>query len=225
MYTRGLIRGPFFSKSFIPTAARSQKTSPKNRCSCGGLRISRPFFGAPYQLFKRFPPQNGRLGPNFWKTFRKPHGLLISLSRSAERTTFQPGPQKEGLLKVCRKFDTICTPHSAERTIFSRYDSKKRSVPQKASFSARFSELSRKSRQSTTWAIRANPGKTSAKRPQLTFPPPLHTRVAHLDLSMYPPFFCCCCFQPFYVWGGGGGLCLFISRHRLFALICLLCCF
>ena len=146
--------------------------SPKNRCRYGGLRISRTFFGAPYQLFKRFPPQNGRLGPNFWKTFEKPHGLLISFSRSAERTTFQPGPQKEGLSKVCRKFDTICTPHSAERTIFSRYDAKKRSVPQKASFSARFSELSRKSRQSTTWANRANPGKTSAKRPQLTFPPP-----------------------------------------------------
>ena len=40
-----------------------------------------------------------------------------------------------------------------------------------------------------------------------------------------PPFLFCWCFQPFYVWGGGGGLCLFISRHRLFALICLVCCF
>ena len=40
-----------------------------------------------------------------------------------------------------------------------------------------------------------------------------------------PPFLFSWCFQPFYVWGGGGGLCLFISRHRLFAPIRLVCCF
>ena len=39
-----------------------------------------------------------------------------------------------------------------------------------------------------------------------------------------PPFLFCWCFQPFYVWGGVG-LCLFISRHRLFAPIRLVCCF
>ena len=180
--------GPiFFLKISFPTAARSQKTEnlgcwnradtePPKQVQIRRAPCQPYFFWAPYQLFKRFPPQNGRLGPNFLKTFEKPHGLLISFSRSAERTTFQPGPQKEGLSKVCRKFDTNCTPHSAERTIFSRYDAKKRSVPQKESFSARFSELSRISRQSTTWANRPNPGKISAKRPQLTFlpPPPWH---------------------------------------------------
>ena len=137
LYPRGLIRSPFFFKK--DHSHRSQKPknrkfglskvglirSPKNRCRYGGLRVSRTLFGAPYQLFKRFPPQNGRFWANFFKTFKKPHGLLISFSRSAERTTFRSGPQKEALSKVCRKFDTICTPHSAERTIFSRYDSKK----------------------------------------------------------------------------------------------------
>ena len=128
MYPSGLIRSPFFSKKV--NSHRSQKPknrkfglskvglirSPKNRCRYGGLLVSRTFFGAPYQLFKRFPPQNGRFGPNFLKLFEKPHGLLISFSRSAERTTFRSGPQKEALSKVCRKFDTNCTPHSAERT-------------------------------------------------------------------------------------------------------------
>ena len=82
------------------------------------------------------------LGIIFLKLFEKPHGLLISFSRSAERTTFRSGPQKEALSKVCRKFDTFCTPHSAERTIFSRYDAKNRSVPQKERMLARFSKLS-----------------------------------------------------------------------------------
>ena len=130
MYPRGLIRSPFlFEKNH---SHRSQKPrnrkfglskvglirSPKNRCRYGGLLVSRTFFGAPYQLFKRFPPQNGRFWANFLKTFKKPHGLLISFSRSAERTQLQPGPQKEALSKVCRKFDTNCIPHSAKRTIF-----------------------------------------------------------------------------------------------------------
>ena len=45
-------------------------------------------------------------------------------------------PQKEGLSKVCQKFEKIYAAHSAEKTTFSRYDAKKRSVPQKESFSS-----------------------------------------------------------------------------------------
>ena len=130
MYPSGLIRSPFFFKKFHPHRSQKPKNrkfglsfeelirSPKNRCSYSGLLVSRTFFRAPYQLLKRFPPQNGRFRANFLKTFKKPPGLLISFSRSAERTTFRSGPQKEAFSKVCRKFDTNCTPHSAERTMF-----------------------------------------------------------------------------------------------------------
>ena len=155
MYPSGLIRSPFFFKKFHPHRSQKPKNrkfglskvglirSPKNRCRYSGLLVSRTFLRAPYQLLKRFPPQNGRFGPNFLKTFKKPPGLLISFSHSAERTTFRSGPQKEAFSKVCRKFDTICTPHSAERTIFSPYNDKNRSFPQKERFLARFSEISR----------------------------------------------------------------------------------
>ena len=155
MYPSGLIRSPNFFQKFHSHRSQKPKNrkfglsfqelirSPKNRCRYSGLLVSRTFFRAPYQLLKRFPPQNGRFGPNFLKLFKKPPGLLISFSHSAERTTFRSGPQKEAFSKVCRKFDTNCTPHSAERTIFSPYDAKNRSVPQKERFLARFSEISR----------------------------------------------------------------------------------
>ena len=196
--------------------------SPKNRCRYSGLLVSRTFFRAPYQLLKRFPPQNGRSRANFLKTFKKPPGLLISFSRSAERTTFRSGPQKEAFSKVCRKFDTNCTPHSAERTIFSPYDAKNRSVPQKERFLARFSEISRSRPHAE---IAQTLEKLAPNDPNWRFPPPPLTQEWRIWTSASTPLFISWCFQPFYVWGGGGGLCLFISRHRLFAPIRLVCCF
>ena len=181
MYPRGLIRSPFFFKKFHSHRSQKPKNrkfglskvglirSPKNRCRYSGLLVSRTFFGAPYQLFKRFPPQNGRFWANFLKTFKKPHGLLISFSRSAERTTFRSGPQKEALSKVCRKFDTNCTPHSAERTIFSPYDAKNRSVPQKERYLARFSEISRSRPRAQ---IAQTLEKLAPNDPNWRFPPP-----------------------------------------------------
>ena len=240
IYPDGLIRGPifctpegwygahFFQKISFPPQPEAKKqkiwvvenradTEPQKQVQIRRAPCQPSFFWGSVSALQTLPTAERTIGAklfeNFQKTTRAPNQLFQFRRKNdisagaAERRTFKSLP------KVWHKL------HPAFRRkndFFSLWRQK--------SLRSRFSELSFKNRQSTTWANRANPGKTSAKRPQLTSPPPPpDTRVAHLDLSMYPPFFCCC-FQPFYVWGGGG-LCLFISRHRLFALICLVCCF
>ena len=165
MYKSWLIRRPFLlKKNFIPTAARSKKQafglskswlirSPKKGRTSGGLLISHGFFQAPNQLMKRFSPQNGRFGPKFWKTFEDPlqkqPGSLSAIRVPQKEQHFgkiTSVTQKYGLSKVCQKFETIHGAHSAEKTTFSRYDTKKCSVPQKKSFSANFQDLHQKNR-------------------------------------------------------------------------------
>ena len=115
MYPSGLIRSPNFFQKFHSHRSQKPKNrkfglsfqelirSPKNRCRYSGLLVSRTFFRAPYQLLKRFPPQNGRFGPNFLKllkkTTRAPYQLFpfrrkndISLG-AAERSIFKSLPK------------------------------------------------------------------------------------------------------------------------------------
>ena len=159
----------------------------------------------------------------FGKLLENHTGSLSAFPVPQKERHFSRGRRKKDFQKFAESLTQFAPRIPQKERFFLVMTPKNAPFRRKASFSARFSELSRKSCQSTTWANRANPGKTSAKRPQLTFPPPLTQEWRIWTLACTPLFFCCC-FQPFYVWGGGG-LCLFISRHRLFALICLVCCF
>ena len=126
IYPDGLIRGPilctpegwygahFFLKISFPPQPEAKKqenwvvenradTEPQKQVHERGLRISRTFFGAPYQLFKRFPPQNRRLGAklleNFRKTTRAPYQPFPFRRKNdisagaAERRTFKSLPK------------------------------------------------------------------------------------------------------------------------------------
>ena len=149
MYPSGLIRSPNFFQKFHSHRSQKPKNrkfgfafqelirSPKNRCRYSGLLVSRTFFRAPYQLLKRFPPQNGRFGPNFFKLFQKttraPYQLFpfrrkndISLG-AAERSIFKslpkiwhklhPGFRRKNDFFSLRRQKSL---RSAERTIFGQ---------------------------------------------------------------------------------------------------------
>ena len=118
MYPGGLIRSPFFQKISSPPQPEAKKQEirivesradkePQKQVQIQRAPCQPYIFRAPYQLFKCFPPQNGRFWANFFKTFKKPPGLLISFSRSAERTTFRSGPQKEALSKFAENLTQI----------------------------------------------------------------------------------------------------------------------
>ena len=151
MYKSCLIRRPFFYYNFIPTAARSKKMSktwltrsPKKGCTSRGFLISHGFFWAPYQLMKRFSPQNGRFGPNFWKTFEDPSQKHLG-SLSAIRV-----PQKEQLSNILAKtawfhrkqafqkfaksLRKLMPPIPQKERPFSRYDAKNALFRRKKAF-------------------------------------------------------------------------------------------
>ena len=145
----------FLEKRFLPqkeaneelrgSPGRLSRGSPKTGSRNGGLPRSHAKSRAPSQLMKRFSPQNGRFGGHFRNIFESPSAKspgsvrapsqlfafrrkkqispkspVLSLG-SAERTRFKNVPKK------WRNH----TSHSAERTIFSRSNVQKSSVPQK----------------------------------------------------------------------------------------------
>ena len=101
-------------------AAHETLSSPQNGRYGGHFRN---IFDSP-RLELRRSPGNFRAPSQFFAFRRKkqilPKSLVSSLG-SAERTRF----------KMCQKSGPNHTPHSAERTIFSRSNSQKNSVPQK----------------------------------------------------------------------------------------------
>ena len=52
------------------------------------------------------------------------------------------------------------------------------------------------------------------------FPPPLNTRVAHLDLSMYPPFYFVGAFNLSMYGGGVACVCLSLATVYLLLFVC-----
>ena len=100
------------------------------------------FFRAPYQLMKRFSRRK------LSKTLRKKQPGSLSAIRVPQKE--QPFGiissvlQKEGLSKVCQKFEKIYATHSAERTTSSPYDAKKLCSAERKLFSFFFQNLDEK---------------------------------------------------------------------------------
>ena len=197
MYKSWLIRRPFLIKNSFPPQPEAKKQvfwivesmadkEPQKRVHERRAPYQ-PwfFFRAPYQLMKRFSPQNGRFGPNFWKTFEDPsqkHPGSLSVIRVLQKDQHF-GKNSSVLSKVYQKFVKIHGAQSAERTTFSRYDAKKRSVPQKEFFSAIFQNLHQKTASEPQGQIAQR--KTSEKRPKIEATHPHETRVAQNHVSIY----------------------------------------
>ena len=145
------------------------------------------FFGAPYQLMKRFSPQCARFGLAFGKhskrlrrTMRTPYLLLLFPQQdefffpnglgSAERRHFKNLPKDFG-----PKFHTFHTSHSAERTIFHIPTLKKSWFRRNKVFQkfAKTLTENQKSEKWATWQESANPGKRE-KTSKLSITMPCH---------------------------------------------------
>ena len=224
----------FLEKRFLPQKEANEELrgspgqqlrgSPKTGSRNGGLPRSHAKFRAPSQLMKRFSPQNGRFGGHFRNIFESPSAKspgsvrapsqLFAFRRkkqispkspfsslgSAERTRFKNVPKK------WRNH----TSHSAERTIFSRGNVQKSSVPQKERI---FDEFIKTETETPKARNRGNPGKTREKRPDRGSRG--HTRPQHRRMNFM--------ILHLSFGGGGSGICFpfFSSCPLLFFLFVL----
>ena len=148
----------FLEKRFLPqkeaneelrgSPGRLSRGSPKTGSRNGGLPRNHAKFRAPSQLMKRFSPQNGRFGGHFRNIFESPSAKspgsvrapspLFAFRRKKQISPKSPfsslGSAERTLFKKVPKKWRNHTSHSAERTIFSRSNYQKSSVPQKERF-------------------------------------------------------------------------------------------
>ena len=127
------------------------------------------FFWAPYQLMKRFSPQNGRFGPNFWKTFEDPSqkqpGSLSAIRVPQKEQHFgkiSSVPQKEGSSKLCQKIWENVTPPIPQKERLFRVMTPKKLLSlfrRKKAFSAFFQNSRRKKPQVNHMAKSRKPWK------------------------------------------------------------------
>ena len=169
------------------------------------------------------PTAERTISAKLFENFPKYHpGSSSAFPIPQKERHFARDRRKKHFQKFAENLTQIAPRIPQKERFFFPYDAKNRSVPQKERFLTRFSEISRNRPHAESAQTLE---KLAPNDPNCRFsPPPLNTRVAHLDLSIYPPFYCLGAFN-LSMYGGGGGLCLFISRHRLFAPIRLVCCF
>ena len=223
----------FLEKRFLPqkeaneelrgSPGRLSRGSPKTGSRNGGLPRNHAKFRAPSQLMKRFSPQNGRFGGHFRNIFESPSAKspgsvrapsqLFAFRRKKQISPKSPfsslGSAERTLFKKVPKKWRNHTSHSAERTIFSRSNYQKTSVPQKERIFDKFMKTETETPKARN---RGNPGKTREKRPDRGSRG--HTRPQHRRMNFM--------ILHLSFGGGGSGICfpfLFVLPPVIF-LVC-----
>ena len=164
-------------------------------------------------------------GQTFGKLSENHTGSLSAFRVPQKERHFSRGRRKKDFQKFAESLTQFAPRIPQKERFFFFFSMTPKNAPfrRMQAFRPDFQNLAEKAASRPRGQIARSLEKLAPNDPNWGFPPPSGTRVAHLDLSMYPPFVLL--LLSTFLCMGGGGLCLFISRHRLFALISLVCCF
>ena len=190
---------------------RSPKTGADTRAPCQPY-----FFWGSVSALQTLPTAERTIGTKLFENFRKTTRAPNQLFPFRRKNDISAGASERRTFKSLPKVWHNLHPAFRRKNDFSHYDAKKRSVPQKAGFRPDFQNLAEKAASQPRGQIARTLEKLAPNDPNWRFPPP-DTRVAHLDLSMYPPFFLL--LLSTFLCMGGGLACVCLSLATVYLLL------